>query len=426
MSLPDPLPIEPLDPDRPPRAVVRVPGSKSYTNRALVCALLASGRSVLTGALDADDTRAMAAAIEALGATVTWTGDRIEVEGTGGALKPGPLTLHVRDSGTCARFLAPVLARGTGRYVLDGSEQLRRRPMGPMADALRQAGVEVEGDSLPLTILGTGVPPAAEVAVPGNVTSQFVSGLMLAGFVPKLTTNLVSAPYIRMTEAVIAAFEGGATEYAIEPDASSASYFFAAAALFSGSEVVVEGIGGDSLQADVGLLPLLGAMGVDYAAPPAVPWTDTAIFGGERPQNDDGRTERWSGVRGPERLSGIAEVNMAHTPDVAQTLAAVAVFADSPTTVTGIGFTRGHETDRIAAVVTELRKLGIEADEHDDGFTVHPGTPRAGVVETYGDHRMAMSFALLGLRVPGIAIANPGCVAKTFPEFWSVLDGLRR
>ena len=392
--------IEPLT--KPPRATVRVPGSKSYTNRALVCALLASGRSVITGALDSDDTRAMAACIEALGAGVQWVGDTILVDGTGGSLRPGPVELHVRDSGTCARFLLPVLARGEGRYVLDGSEQMRRRPMKPMADALRAAGVQIEGDSLPLTVLGTGARPGGEVAVPGNVTSQFISGLILAGFEVQPTTDLVSMPYITMTERVVEAFASGGTEYHVEPDASAASYFYAAAALFEGSEVAVEGLGATSLQGDLAFTGDLGAMGADVTAGPGLV------------------------VSGTARLQGI-EVDLRHTPDVAQTRAAVAVFAETPTHVSGIEFIRGHETDRISAVVTELRRLGIEADEHQDGFTVHPGAPRpVEPVKTYGDHRMAMSFALIGLRVPGVDIEDPGCVAKTFPGYWDALDGLRR
>lgn len=373
--------IEPLT--APPRGVVRVPGSKSLTNRALVCALLASGRSVITGALDADDTRAMAAAVAALGAGVSWEGETITVAGTGGSLRPGPLTIHVRDSGTCARFLAPVLALGTGPYVLDGSEQLRRRPMGPMVAALRSLGVTVEGESLPLSILGTGGLPDVELSVPGNVSSQFISGLRLAGVRVRPEGDVVSAPFIQMTDHVLAAFADGGTEFAVEPDATAASYFYALNRLFPDGHVEVEGLDpASSVQGDVGFVEVLAQMPAD--------------------------------------------VDLRDMPDVAQTLAAVAVFGDHPVRVRGIGFVRGHETDRISAVVTELRRAGIEAEEHDDGFTVHPGTPQPAVVETYGDHRMAMSFALLGLKVPGIEIKDPGCVAKTFPGYWDVLDGLRR
>ncbi|HZQ29339.1 MAG TPA: 3-phosphoshikimate 1-carboxyvinyltransferase [Acidimicrobiales bacterium] len=365
---------------------MRVPGSKSYTNRALVCALLAEGTSVLTGALDADDTRAMAAAIEALGATVRWEGDRIEVGGTGGALRPGPLALDVRDSGTCARFLAPVLALGQGEYRLDGSEQLRRRPMGPLMGALRSLGVRVDGlgggDALPFVIHGQGRLPPGPVDVPANVSSQFLSGLMLAGVAVRPTTEVVSAPYLRMTEQVRAAFAGGATTYAVEPDATAASYFYALNALFPDGHVEVEGLGPGTIQGDYGIVELL------------------------------------------QQRHPYGDVDLRDMPDIAPTLAVVAAFAEGRTTVRGIDFIRGHETDRIAAVVTELRRIGIEAEEHEDGFSIVGGRPHGAVVQTYRDHRMAMSFALVGLKVPGIEIADPGCVAKTFPGYWDVLDSL--
>jgi 3-phosphoshikimate 1-carboxyvinyltransferase len=192
-----------------------------------------------------------------------------------------------------------------------------------------------------------------------------------------------------------------AARYAVEPDATAASYFFAAAALWPGGRVRVLGLGDGSGQGDLSFVDVLRRMGAEVD-----------------------RTSAWTEVRGGE-LRGLGEVSMVATPDVAQTLAVVAVFAGSPTTVTGIGFTRGHESDRLAAVVTELRRCGLDAEEHADGFTVHPGRPDPATVQTYGDHRMAMSFALLGLKVPGIKIADPGCVAKTFPGYFAALDQLR-
>lgn len=393
----------------PPDATVRVPGSKSLTNRALVCALLADGRSVITGALDADDTRAMADAVRALGADVQWVGDTVMVDGTGGELPPSA-ELHVRDSGTCARFLAPVLARGRGRYLLDGSDQLRRRPMGPMVDALRQLGVEVEseveGDGLPLVIHGRGEVPEGQVEVPGDVSSQFISGLMLAGFDVRPAGNVVSRPYVAMTEHVLAAFARGATQYAVEPDATAASYFFAAAAVFPEGRVTVQGLGRDSVQGDMAFVDLLAERGCLVE-----------------------RDERSTTVIGPTALvPPAAPLHLTDTPDVAQTLAAVAVFGPlgTPWVVRGIAFARGHETDRVSAVVTELRRCGIAAQESADGFAVDPGTPHPAEIETYGDHRMAMSFSLLGLKAPGIRIKDPACVNKTFPEFFSVLETLRR
>ncbi|HEX2040713.1 MAG TPA: 3-phosphoshikimate 1-carboxyvinyltransferase [Acidimicrobiales bacterium] len=389
--------IEPLA--RPPDATVKVPGSKSYTNRALLCALLAEGTSTLTGALDSDDTRAMARAVEALGARVRWDGTTVTVEGTGGALRPGPLSLDVHQAGTAARFLAPVLVLGRGEYRLDGDEQLRRRPMGPMIEALRSLDVEVreEGEPghLPIVVVGQGRRPPGPVKVAADVSSQFVSGLLLAGFDVEPEGVVVSAPYIRMTEHVRTTF---GPAFAVEPDASAASYFWAAGALFEGGRVRVEGFDAPSLQGDLRLLDLLGEMG--------------AVVDG---------TE----VRGGGRLTGI-DVDMSDCPDVAPTLAVVAAFAAGATSVRGIGFVRHHETDRIKAVVTELRRCGVEAEEHDDGFTVRGGTPHGATVCTYGDHRMAMSFAVLGLKVEGIELDDAGCVSKTFPDFFDVLEGLRR
>jgi 3-phosphoshikimate 1-carboxyvinyltransferase len=238
-----------------------------------------------------------------------------------------------------------------------------------------------------------------------------------------VTTHLVSRPYIGLTTAVMGAFgatvreegpapgagpayavgPGGyrAADYHVEPDASTASYLLAAAALVGG-RVTIEGLGSVSGQGDAGFADLLGAMGARVQ-----------------------RTATGTTVEGTGTLRGLGDVDMSDMPDMAQTLAAVAVFADRPTRVTGVELIRGHETDRIAAVVAELRRAGIEADEERAGFTVHPGTPRPARIETYDDHRMAMSFALLGLRVPGIEIADPACVGKTFPGFWEALDCLR-
>jgi 3-phosphoshikimate 1-carboxyvinyltransferase len=378
--------IVPLE--RPPDAMVRVPGSKSLTNRALVCALLAEGTSTITGALVSEDTTAMSRAVEVLGATVTWEGTTVTVEGTGGELRPGPLDLDVHQAGTAARFLAPVLAQGRGPYRLDGDDQLRRRPMGPMIEALRSLGVVVreEGEPghLPVVVEGRGEPLAGRVEVAADVSSQFVSGLLLVGIEVVPTTEVVSAPYIRMTEAVRDHFGGKSADFRVEPDATAATYFWAAGALFPEGCVEVEGVGPDSLQGDVGFLDVLA----------------------RRP---------------------LGRVDLRDMPDTAPTLAVVAACAPGETTtVEGIAFVRHHETDRIAAVVSELQRCGVDAIEHDDGFTVVGGTPHGSPIRTYGDHRMAMSFAVLGLRVDGIDIDDPGCVAKTFPGFFDVLEGLRR
>ena len=417
--------VEPLT--RAPDADVVVPGSKSYTNRALVLAALASGTSRLTGALFADDTAAMADALAALGATVRADPEAatVEVDGLGGAPRPGPASLDVRLSGTTARFVLPMLALGPGPYRIDGREPLRRRPMGPLVTALRRLGAEVvEAGSpghLPLEVRG-GALAGGELEVPADLTSQFVSGLLLVG--PLLDGGLrlrlvgppVSRPYLTMTVAVMRAFggrvdehDGGfdvapgtyhAVDYAVEPDASAASYFFAAAAL-TGGRVRVPGLDRRSLQGDLGVVDVLARMGAQVV-------------------HGDGFTE----VRGTGVLRGV-DVDLADLPDMAQTVAVVGARAEGPTRVRGVGLIRHHETDRIAAVVAELRRLGVGAEEHDDGFTVHPAPVTGATVRTYDDHRMAMSFALLGLVAPGVAIDDPGCVAKTFPDYFEALDRLR-
>lgn len=410
--------VRPLD--APPDVTVRVPGSKSLTNRALVAAALAEGTSEIVGALEADDTEAMEECLTRLGARFGRDGDRLLVTGAA-RIADGPITLDARQSGTTARFVLPVLGLGAGTYVLDGSEQLRARPMGPVLDAVRALGAEVEGDRLPVTVHASGL-AGGRVAVSGELSSQFVSGLLLAA--PSAATDLevdvvgapVSRPYLDLTVGTMRAF--GATveqegherfvvrangyrpaRYVVEPDASSASYFLAAAAI-TGGRVTVDGIGADSPQGDADFADVLSLMGAKVTRSSS----STTVVGGA--------------------LHGI-DVDLGDLPDMAPTLAAVAVFADSPTRVRGVAIIRGHESDRIAGVVTELRRCGISSRETEDGFVIEPGAPQPATVDSYGDHRMAMSFALLGLRSPGIAVADPGCVGKTFPTFWSVLESLR-
>ena len=427
--------VEPID--HPLDATVTVPGSKSLTNRALLCAALAEGASTIDNALVADDSVAMREALAALGAglDVDDALARVTVTGTGGRLRPGPLDLDMRLSGTTSRFLLPAVAAfGDGDYRIDGREPLRARPMGPVLDGIVALGADVRAlgapGHLPVTVVAPGAPAGGEVPVPGDASSQFLSGLLLAGPGTRdgirvtVTTPLVSRPFVDLTIDVMAAFgvsvdvgedasgrrvltvpSGGyrATEYAVEPDASAASYLLAAAALVGG-RVTVAGLGAATRQGDARFADLLARMGA---------WVS--------------RTRDATTVTGRSgRLRSLGEVDLSDLPDMAQTVAAVAVFADAPTRVRGVALIRGHETDRIAAVVCELRRCGLTADEHDDGFTVYPGTPRPARVETYDDHRMAMSFALLGLREPGIEIADPGCVAKTFPGYWDALDALRR
>ena len=427
--LDDPLVVAPFD--GPVDAVVRPPGSKSLTNRALLVAALAEGRSVLDGALAADDTDAMVRCLRVLGATVTVEDDgrRLTVDGVDGRPPVEGALLDARLSGTTSRFVAPVACLADATVVLDGGEPLRRRPMGDLLDALAGLGAEVEPlgapGCLPVQLTSRGL-AGGTVDVAGDVSSQFLSGLMLSGpcmrkgLTVRLRTGLVSRPYVEMTASVMRDF--GATvqvgeqevtvapggyrpveHYLVEPDASAASYWFALAAV-TGGRVRVEGLGSGTSQGDLRFVQLLARMGAAVEVGP----TATEVAG--------------TGV-----LRGI-DVDMSDCSDTAQTLAAVAPFADSPTTVRGIGFIRGKETDRVRAVVTELQRCGIGAVENEDGFTVPPGRPSGATVQTYDDHRMAMSFAVLaagGSPEDPVKVADPGCVAKTYPGFWDDLAVVR-
>lgn len=434
-ELPDPLPIEPLT--HPIDAVVDIPGSKSHTNRALLCAALAPDLSRLSRVLFADDTEAMMDSLSRLGVDLRADASAGTVELGGGPAvdlaertTDRPLPIDVRQSGTTGRFLLPVLSAIDGRFELDGHPQLRDRPVGPQLAALQAMEADISGSRFPLTIGGRRL-TGGEVTVTADVSSQFLSGLLLAA--PRfagpttvtVTGPMVSQPYVELTIATMAQFgvevevepltgpsEGPGTAYRVpaggyqatdlelEPDASGASYFFAAAAI-TGGRVRVDGLGADTIQGDLGFVDLLARMGADVEIGPT-----------------------WTEVRGTGQLRGI-EADMADVSDTAQTLAVVATFASGPTTLSGIGFIRHKETDRLAHPVAELRRLGIEARETPDGMVIEPGQPRAGLVRTYDDHRMAMSFALLGLTNPGIEIENPGCVAKTFPDFFDRLEQLR-
>jgi len=425
---PDVMAVEPLT--SPPDATAELPGSKSITNRALLAAALADGTSTLRGALFADDTEAMIGALRSLGYTVSTNrgAATVSIAGRGGAVPSGPAVLDARQSGTTARFVAPALALGAGPYTLDGSEQLRSRPMGPLVDALRDLGASVTEDGatgrLPLTFRDGGL-TGDRVTVPGDISSQFLSGLMLVGpllakgLCIEMSTPPVSVPYLDLTANVMAVFGAEVdcdgdhrrirvapgpyrpARFKVEPDASAAAYFLAAAAI-TGGRVRIEGLGDPAEQGDWHFANVLGAMGA------RVEWANGTVT-----------------VTGTGHLHGV-DVDLRDLSDTAPTLAVVAAFADSPTRVRGIGFIRAKETDRIAAVVTELQRLGVDAVAEDDGLLIRPGRLVGARVETYDDHRMAMSFAVAGLVVPGVEIVDPGCVTKTFPDFWSTLDRLRQ
>ncbi len=424
-----PLMIRPLQAE--PDVSIEVPGSKSHTNRALICAALAEGTSTLSGVLFAKDTEAMMRSLVDIGLHVQTDPVRsvAVVEGGVDALASGPIQLDFSQSGTTSRFMMALSTIGPGPYLLDGDEQLRARPFGPLSQALGSLGAAIEGDRLPLSVTGGGL-HCGRVEVAGSISSQFLSGLLLAAPYATpveggateveivVTDELVSKPYVDLTLATMAEFGVEVEVYehrrfvvrpqryqprsmAIEPDASAASYFFAAAAI-TGGRVRIDGLGRNTIQGDIGFVHILEEMGATVS------------------QGDD-----WTEVAGSGRpLQGV-DVDMADLSDTAQTLAVVAAFASSPTRVRGIDFIKNKEIDRVSAVIDELNALGVRADRSDGGFTVHPGTPRPGRVTTSDDHRMAMSFALLGLVHPGIEIDDPSCVAKTFPDFFAALDRLR-
>lgn len=411
---------------RPPDVSIRPPGSKSLTNRALVLASLADGPSTLRDVLRADDTDAMAGALQALGASVDTRGTTMIV--TPRATQPGVVgaSIDARLSGTTSRFILPVAALAGVPITVDGLPPLRRRPMGPLVAGLRALGASLEelGEPgcLPIRVTG-GALRSGPVAIAANESSQFLSALLHIG--PCLEggldvdagSDIVARPFVDLTLATLADFgaqvtepspgrfvvePGGLTgrELAIEPDATAASYLAAAAAI-TGGTVRLEGLGAGVRQGDMAFLRVLERMGAVVE------------------RADDATT-----VTGAE-LHGI-DADLSTIPDVAQTLAVVAVFADSPTRIRGVGFIRGHETDRIHAVVTELGRIGIDATQTTDGFTVTPGNVRPARIATYDDHRMAMSFALVGLRCEGISIIDPGVVSKTYPGYFDDLDRLHR
>lgn len=464
-------------PGGPVEGVIRPPGSKSLTNRALICAAFATGRSTLTGTLQSEDTKVMIDALRSIGIRIDVSdgGKKLVVDGqslsrecsSGVSAESDMQELYVANSGTTVRFLAAALTAVGGQYRLCGVQRMHQRPIGDLVDALK---VVVDGSIE--AVSPEGCPPVdircsgwkgANLDVGGSVSSQYLSGLMMAAPLAKLNSKengsrvqrsgsdansgsdaqpsrqqltqvsvhgeLVSRPYVDMTANVMRSFgarvslvdkdlQDGqslvvaversgylATSYEIEPDASAASYFWATAAITGGS-VTVDGLNRDAMQGDVGFCEVLAKMGchVEYAK------HSIRVTG--RP------------------LHGV-DIDMNQISDTVQTLAVVALFAEGPTRVRGVAHNRFKETDRIGDLARELRKLGSQVDEHEDGLTIHPiefkaqaRTERFVVLETYHDHRMAMSLALAGLRVPGVRILDPACTGKTYPEFFADLEML--
>ncbi len=417
--------IEPIT--RPFDAIVPLPGSKSYTNRALLIAALARGQSLITDGLSSDDTHYMHRALEALGVHIEDIDEHaFRVDGVNGRFPATEVTLDVGGAGTAARFLTAAVALARGTFIVDGSAAMRTRPIQPLIDGLAQLGVDIdarEGNGCPPVIVRANGIDGGRAKVRGDISSQYFSALLMAAPYAardveiEVEGDLVSAPYVTMTLSTMAEFgvtaerDGDrwfrvpagqryqAREYAVEPDASGASYFFAAAAV-TGGRVVVPRLGRRSAQGDLGLLDVLERMGC------TVRIEDESIT-----------------VQGPTQLRAV-DADFTRMGDVATTLMAISPFADGPVTVRGIAQTHYEESDRPVAAATELARMGLRVESEWDSVTIYPGIPQPCEVQTYDDHRMAMSFAITGLRAPGIRIANPECVSKTFPEYFKVLRSL--
>ena len=418
--------IQPLR--KPIDATIEVPGSKSYTNRALLVAAMAHGTSTLTGALFSDDTHYMCNALQKLGIKVD-ADEKLatfDVHGNGGEIPVSGAELYIGNSGTTSRSLTAYVSLGHGKFIIDGDEPMRHgRPIADLLDALRQIGVsartQFENGHLPVIIEADGL-VGGKTRLDVSKSSQFLTALLLIAPYAKNGMEIEvigkrEMPYIDITRSIMAAFgvqvisedykffriEGGQQYqprvYNIEPDASNASYFFAAAAL-TGGRVTVQHLNLDSAQGDLQFIHILEQMGC------------------QKNVSNAGIT-----LTGPRQLKGV-DVDMRTISDTALTLAAIAPFADSKVTIRNIEHTRWQETDRIHAMVTELRKLGVPVVEHQDGLEISPASITPAAIDTYEDHRVAMAFSLVGLKANGIRINDPECVNKTFPDYFEVLEQL--
>lgn len=420
--------LEIIPPSRPLHATLTPPGSKSITNRALLLAAMAHGRSRVSGALLSDDTRRMATALGALGfeVAIAEAARQITVLGQGGVIGATAAALDAGNAGTAMRFLAGFVTLGRGRFRIDGSPRMRERPIAALLDTLRALGVaassELGNDCPPIVIDTSAARFTGGVAtIDATLSSQFVSALLMPAPLWRngLRLTVVGAtarPFIAMTLRLMAEWGASSSftddvivvpggqgyhpmDFAVEPDASGASYFAAAAAAVGGT-VVIRGLRQTSVQGDTDFFGILARMGARVA------WYPDRVE-----------------VTGTGELRGV-DVAMNAMPDMVPTLAAIAPFASTPTRIRGVGFIRHHESDRIRALVTELRRLGAMVEEHEDGLGIAPSRLHPATVATYDDHRIAMAFAVVGLKVAGVRIGNPGCVAKTYPEFFRDLGAL--
>jgi len=431
-----------VDPDRSIPIVSKIdarvaaPASKSATQRALIAAALASGRSQLRHPLVADDSRHLIAALNAVGipARIDTAGADpfFEIDGRGGAIPQSRAAVSVGNAGTAMRFLTAMLALGRGEYVIDGEPRMRQRPIEDLLAALRALGAEA------VSLSGNGCPPVrvgapglrgGSARLKGGTSSQYLSAILLAapampeGVRLEVEGPLVSRPYVDLTLRIMRRFGADVEtipagpeptgfivrpgrpyrpcDLEIEGDYSSASYFFAAAAV-TGGRVRVDRLDAKSAQGDARFVDLLERMGCRVE-----------------------RGDSWVAVEGTPELSGL-DADCGAMPDIVPTLAIVALFARGRTRITGVPHLKVKESDRIATVAGEINRMGGGATPLPDGLTIEPRPLHAARIETHSDHRIAMAFAVAGLRVPGLLIADPGCVSKSFPDFWTRFDHLTR
>ena len=398
---------------------IKVPGSKSITNRALIIAALAQNTSRIQNYLDAEDTQIMLKCLRSLGVEIKKEDNTLIVKGTGGKFLAQQETLYIGNAGTVARFLCPVLSLGQGTYTLDGSQRMRQRPIAELLQAMHKAGCQTKSltnQSFPLQVTATRF-GGGKITLKGNISSQFISAIMLvaplaaADTFIEVSTEITSLPYIEMTRKMMESFgvrcdwlgprqlfipaaqTYQARAYTVEGDASAASYFFAMAAI-SGGKISVAPIFPKSLQGDLGFLQILKNMGC------RVEWNVGEVS-----------------LQGAA-LTGV-QVDMSHQNDVVLTLAVVALFARGTTTINNIYNLRLKECDRLSALATQLTKLGAKIKETRDSLQIEGLTKyHSSEVATYDDHRMAMSFSLCSLKIPSIKIQNPFCVQKTYPLYW--------
>ncbi len=415
--------IYPLD--KPVQASVKVPGSKSYTNRTLVVAALANGITIISGASDANDTRILIKLLDRLGVEIVERDGVIEVRGNGGKFEEFNGVLNVEDAGTVMRFLTALCCLVPGEITLGGSDRMNQRPIKELVSGLKKLGAEItytENDGFPPVKINGGSINGGPVHINGSVSSQFISALlMIAPLLTRdtevhITGEQVSEPYINMTLAVMKQFgiEADKSEmyysinanqqyqsckFQVEGDASSASYLFAIAAL-SQSKIEVANLSGKSLQSDIRFADILEKMGCKVD-----------------------RSFCSIAVTGCKELKAI-KINMQDMPDTAQTLAVLAAFARGETVITGLRTLQHKESKRLTVLEKELSKMGVKCEAGNDYIKISGGNPKGAVIETYYDHRMAMAFAVAGVKIPGMIIESPQVVKKSFPSFWETLKSI--